>query len=434
MPHAPARYHRAAMALHWLLAGLLTLQFGLGLRLDRIAGLADRFNAYQLHKSLGIAILLFSLIRLVLRYAVPRPPAADGGPRGLAAKLVHGLFYVVMIGAPLSGWAVVSLARIKLPTVLFGVVPWPHLPLPPALLESAELGHSVLAWCLPGLIVLHLAGVAWHWRQNDGVVLRMAPAALGPGALLAGGAALLALPLLAGLTLTAPDWWRGLSARPAPAAGAPAGTGGPAGAVASSPAATAGPETPASLASPSADPAAETAQPAALASAASSGSDWSVLRGSRLGFSTSYGGTAINGSFGDWRAEIRFDPAHPDQARISAVIMLGSARSGDAERDETLKGPSFFNIANQPRARFAASGFQPAGKDRYTATGTLTLDGVSRPVRLTFALTITGNRARASGTASLSRLAYRVGRDEWEATDQIPDRVGISFTIDAVRR
>ena len=421
MSDQPVRYHRAAMTLHWLLAALLAFQFALGLRLESIAVLSDRFNAYQLHKSVGILILLFSSVRLVLRYIVPRPPAADGGAKGLAAKLTHGLFYAVMIGGPLTGWAVVSTAKIKLPTVLFGILPWPHLPLGAAMQEPAALAHSVLAWLLPALIALHLAGVAWHWRQNDGVAQRMVPAPVAPSGALLGGLSLLALAVVTGTVLTPPNWWHGISDPPAAAPSVAAG------AVQSAPIDAATPDPQATAPEPS-------SEPTSSETAAALSFDWQILPSSRLGFSTSYAGTAINGSFGNWRADIHFDPANPGQARINATIVLSSARSGDAERDDTLKGPSFFDVASQPTARFVASGFQHAGKDRYTAAGTLTLNGVSRPVRLTFTLVIAGDKARASGTASLSRLAYRIGRDEWEATDQIPDPVGIAFTINAVRK
>lgn len=418
MDHQPARYHRAAMMLHWLLAVLLTFQFALGLRLEDISRLSDRFNAYQLHKSIGVSILLLSLVRLGLRYALPRPLAADDGVKGLAAKFTHGLFYVVMIVGPLTGWAVVSTAKVKLPTVLFGIVPWPHLPMSAAMREPAELAHAVLAWMLPALIALHLVGVFWHWRNRDGVAQRMVPAAVTSSGALFGGLSLLAVSVVAGTMLTAPNWWQGISAT---------STAAPSAVTLPAPIHISLPEPQATKP----DPTPETVPSEA---AAELSFDWQMLPGSRLGFSTSYAGTAINGSFGNWRAQIHFDPAKLGQAKISAVIMLASARSGDAERDATLKGPSFFNTASQPTARFNAIGFQRTGKDRYSAAGTLTLNGVSRPVRLNFTLVVTGDKALASGTASLSRLAYGIGRDEWEATDQIPDAVGVSFTINAVRK
>ena len=68
----PARYHSAAIALHWVIAMLLVYQFTLGLRLDDATG-PTKFTAFQLHKSIGITVLLLSLLRLALRIALPRP-------------------------------------------------------------------------------------------------------------------------------------------------------------------------------------------------------------------------------------------------------------------------------------------------------------------------------------------------------------------------
>ncbi|MFM5893987.1 MAG: cytochrome b, partial [Novosphingobium sp.] len=169
---SPARYHTAAIVLHWLLAGLLVYQFALGLRLDELKG-SDKFVAFQLHKSIGITVLLLSLARAAMRQFVPRPAEFGAGAQKLAAKLVHWGFYAVMLLGPLTGWIVVSTAKIKLPTMLFGVVPWPHLPLPAAFNEPADLAHTVLVWSLPALILLHVAGVLYHWRLRDEVPGRM---------------------------------------------------------------------------------------------------------------------------------------------------------------------------------------------------------------------------------------------------------------------
>lgn len=416
MDLSPIRYHRATMMLHWLLALLLGFQFMLGLRLDEIADLHQKFNAYQLHKSVGIAILLFSLARLGLRLVVPRPPAADQGIKGLAASITHLLFYAVMIGGPLTGWALVSTARIKVPTVLFGVFPWPHLPLPASANGPAHLAHMVLVWLLPALVALHLLGVAWHWRRKDGVPERMLPRSLPTSGAVLAGLASIALSGLAGAQLAPPDWWRGILTA-APASSSP-----------TSP--------PAQPAAPSAAPAPSiTDQPAASPSEtdAPQSADWRVVAGSRLGFTTSYAGTAITGAFKSWNATIHFDPADLAQASIRATVSLSSAQSGDAERDTTLKGPGFFDIAVHPTATFAARHFERLGRDRYAAAGTLSLNGISRPVRLVFTLRVNGDKATAQGSATLSRLAFKVGQDEYESTDQIPDAVGVQFTINAVR-
>ena len=176
-----ARYHAAAIALHWLLAALLVFQFALGLRLEDVPG-PQKFTAFQFHKSIGITILLLSLARLALRLAIPRPAELGEGLQKLAGRLTHWAFYAVMLLVPLSGWIIVSTAKLKVPTMLFGLVNWPHLPLPAAFNQPADAAHTVLAWALPALIVLHVAAVIYHLRQRDAVPQRMFPAALAPGA------------------------------------------------------------------------------------------------------------------------------------------------------------------------------------------------------------------------------------------------------------
>jgi cytochrome b561 len=102
----------------------------------------------------------------------------------LISRLVHWGFYGIMIGMPLTGWAMVSASTRNLPTVLFGVAPWPHigfihaLPLDARKVWShwSETGHGVLAWLAYGLIVLHVSAVLKHaLLDRDPVLGRMAP-------------------------------------------------------------------------------------------------------------------------------------------------------------------------------------------------------------------------------------------------------------------
>ena len=408
----PARYHGAAIVLHWLLAALLVYQFALGLRLEDVAG-PLKFTAYQFHKSIGITILLLSLARLALRLAVPRPGEVGEGLQRLAGRLTHWAFYAVMLLVPLSGWIIVSTAKLKVPTMLFGAVPWPHLPLPAGFNEPAGVAHTVLAWTLPALIALHVAAVIYHLRQRDAVPGRMFPAALAPLLGLLGGLALLAATAGLGLAGPLPDLWH--RALTAPMVSPPESDD------ASDASDAAAAETPSPVPSPTAE------------TAATLSCNWTVEPGSRLSFTAHYGGEPVNGTFHKWQAKVRFCEDDLAKAAISATVNLGSADTQDATRDESLKGPSFFNSASFAQAKFTANGFKQLAPGRYSAGGTLSLHGVSRPVRLVFTLKVSGDTAQAQGSTTLSRLAFGVGSDEWTATDQIPDPVSVQFTIRAHR-
>ena len=66
----------------------------------------------DIHKPLGIAILVLALIRLAvrLRSGAPPLPADLPEPMKLAAHLSHYALYALMIAMPLIGWAMLSAA------------------------------------------------------------------------------------------------------------------------------------------------------------------------------------------------------------------------------------------------------------------------------------------------------------------------------------
>jgi cytochrome b561/polyisoprenoid-binding protein YceI len=403
----PARYSAAAIALHWALALLLAFQLGLGWRLEDLPKGVAQFTAFQLHKSVGILILLLSLARLLVRFAKPRPPLAEDKPLAmLLAKAVHALLYVAMIGGPLAGWVLVSTGKVRLQTMLFGTVPWPDLPLGAGWHEPAEVLHAALAWLLAGLIALHVAGaLRHHWLRRD-YLGRML---LGPGWSV--GIALAGLVVAYG----ASTFWTfaGLaSVAPVAASAGPVPSPEP---VAS--------ETPSPSPSPS-----ESASPAP-----DQASKWVLQGGGRLTFQAVYSGTPVQGSFGKWDADIVFSPEDLANSRIKVTVDLASVNTADSERDEMLRSDSFFAAATHPRATFTATRITARSAGRYVANGTLSLHGQQRPLALNFDLKIDGDVANASGSARLNRLSYGVGSGEWATTDPIADAVSIAFRLKARR-
>ena len=411
----PARYSGVAIALHWTIAAALAFQISLGWRLEG-PSTPLLFTLFQLHKSVGITILLLSLARLAMRFIRPRPAPVDGPAwaRALAAA-VHAGFYVVMIAGPLTGWALVSTAKIKVPTLIFGILPWPHLPIPAALghavHEISEQAHGLLAWLAIGLFLLHIAGALRHqWLLGGNVLGRMIPGARGKAI----PAVIAALALLFAAMAIAKMVGGSEPPRAAPA---------PVAAPVEEPAIV-----PAATPAPVAENAAVAAEDAPVVIP-----KWTVLPGGRLGFTASWNGDPVRGSFTRWRAAIAFDPAALDRSTIRVTVDLASADSGDAQRDESLKGSDFFDAAVHPSAVFTARTIRSLGGDRYEAAGDLSLKGIRRPVTLRFTLKITGNRARVTGTTQLDRTRFTVGTGEWAATDAIAAAVPVDFAFTAVR-
>jgi len=171
---------------------------------------------------------------------------------------------------------------------------------------------------------------------------------------------------------------------------------------------------------------------AALPAAAAPAQAWSVDAGaSRIGFSSTFGGEAFSGSFRRWDAQIRFDPKNLAGSSAVVTIDMASAATGDPDRDGALPQATWFSAKAHPRAIFRATGFKALGGDRYQASGTLTLRGVTKPLTLPFTLVITGDQAKMNARISLSRLAFGVGQDEWKATSVVPDAVAVTIVVSA---
>lgn len=178
------RYSHVAMLLHWVIAAMIVANLVLGWRTAALSGMAQ-FQMFQLHKSFGITVLVLSVARLGWRVFNP-PPAMPAMPRWQrhAATATHWLFYLMMIGMPLTGWAIVSVSPYNLPTLLWGAIPWPHL----GVLHALPIGqraqveaagstiHVMLAYGGAGLIALHVAAALKHqFVDRDGLLGRMIP-------------------------------------------------------------------------------------------------------------------------------------------------------------------------------------------------------------------------------------------------------------------
>lgn len=182
---APQRYSAVAILLHWSIALLVLALVGLGLVMTNLApGSPTQFSLYQWHKSLGITVLLLTLARIGWRLAHPVPalPANLRPWERAAARVTHVGLYVLLLAIPLSGWALVSASPWNIPTVLYGIIPWPHLPVLPALEDKAgaeavaKQAHNLLAWLAVALVALHVAAaLKHHFILRDDVLARMLP-------------------------------------------------------------------------------------------------------------------------------------------------------------------------------------------------------------------------------------------------------------------
>lgn len=447
MAASAQRYTAVAIVLHWAIAIAILYMIPLGfwMHLQAKDGqITDGvFRAFQLHKSIGLTVLLLSLVRLGWRLMNPPPPmpAHMPGWEKFAAKATHWAFYALTIGLPLSGWLYVSTGwsihddqPLGVTTYWFGLFRVPALfGLPQAgedlredVAEAAFTVHYVLAYSAIGLAVLHVAAALKHqFFDRDEVLAHMVPGIRAPFeteaqpkdpmrlAILGVGLSLVSVALIAALYAATTFI---SSAAPPPQAQSSFE-------VVETPAAA--PETP-SIAVGEPNP----ATPAAV-------STWRVdPRSSSIGFAFDYsdeesGSTRFEGRFTRWRADIRFDPNSLEQSSATVTIETASATDGVPIHDNALPTAEWFNSAAHPTAVFRTRDIRRAGNG-YEARGDLTIRGRERNVMLPFTLAISGDRASMNGRVSIDRRDFDIGNDT-EADDLISRDIDLTIRVEAVR-
>ncbi len=155
-------------------------------------------------------------------------------------------------------------------------------------------------------------------------------------------------------------------------------------------------------------------------SATALAADWQVLPASRLGFIGSQSGTPFTGTFSRFDAAIRFDPAALDASQFAVTIDTTSVNTQNAERDEILATSDWFHLKQFTQATFNTTAFTTTGDPQFTATGELTIRGITRPVQFAFSWQANGNEAKLVGESLLDRRDFDVGIGEW-ATDEMVD-------------
>ncbi len=384
------RYTSVAITLHWVMALLLGFMIWLGWNMD------ENEARYQLHKSIGITILFLTIARIGWRILNP-PPADAAGLKPLesrASKVVHASFYALMVLLPLGGWLMVSVSTFQIPTVLYGAVSWPHLPFTSGLrsetlYETVAFVHSKGAWVIIALLALHVAGAIKHEVSGEeGVLKRMVPglfgraaAPLAParGALVAFGGSLALFSVIAATSFLGAVSAKGQAA----------------------------------------------AQPAAGSAITP---NWAVdYDASSITFAGVHDGKRFEGVFGNWTADVRFDPEDLASSAVFVRIDTSSARTGTKLYDDSLRADEWFAVRAHPEATVRLDRFE-TNSEGYRAVAAVQIKEVTLDLPLKFSLGIEDNIAILSGSATLSRKAFNLGQSSDPAATWVADTVEITLS------
>lgn len=137
-----------------------------------------------------------------------------------------------------------------------------------------------------------------------------------------------------------------------------------------------------------------------------------------LGYSWIYGG------FNDFDGAFTFDESSPAADKVNVTINTNSVDTNHAERDKHIRSADFLNVAKYPQATFTSTEVKKDG-DEYDITGNLTLNGVTKPVKLEAKLIGQGDdpwgnyRAGFEATGSIKLKDFNITRDLGPASQEV---------------
>ena len=171
------RYNLVAQIFHWVIVALFCWLFYLAFVMTDLPLGPEKFKLYNLHKSLGITILLLTLLRLGWRRMSPPPPLPESMPdwQRRAASVSHFLIYFLVFVQVIAG--IVHSWAADFPIVVFGLfrIPSPIAP-SEALKVAMNWAHFIAGWSFFILLLTHiLAALHHHFVVKDDILLRMIP-------------------------------------------------------------------------------------------------------------------------------------------------------------------------------------------------------------------------------------------------------------------
>lgn len=164
-----------SVANHWLTAALVVGMVVLGLYMADLPKGPDKFQLIDLHKSVGVLILVLALARIFWRLGNRWPKLLGEYSvwQKKSARLVHYVLISVLVLLPLSGWLMSSAGGHTVD--VFGLFALPDL-----IGKNKALGgffhefHEIIAWSLIAIVALHfLAAMKHQFVDRDATLPRM---------------------------------------------------------------------------------------------------------------------------------------------------------------------------------------------------------------------------------------------------------------------
>ena len=141
------------------------------------------------------------------------------------------------------------------------------------------------------------------------------------------------------------------------------------------------------------------------------------------------------GRFNDFSGSLVVDDANLGSAKVEITAKMDSVDTNDAKRDQHLKSPDFFNVAQFPTMTFKSTSVSKDGST-YKVQGNLTLHGVTKSLTISMQKTGEGDdpwgnhRIGYEGQMSFNRSDF--GMDKMPGA--VGDKVWVTIAVEGIRK
>lgn len=171
---------------------------------------------------------------------------------------------------------------------------------------------------------------------------------------------------------------------------------------------------------------------------------WTIDPGhSRLGFSARHAMiTTVRGSFNELEGEFVADLEDLSRSHASVIVQAASVDTRNAQRDEHLRSPDFFDVERFPTISFESTAIEEIRERAYIVTGNLTIRDVTQ--QITIPLELAGvmvdsfgeTRAGFEGSRRIRRRDFGL---EWNMPMDkggvlVSEKIDLELEISAVKQ
>ena len=113
------------------------------------------------------------------------------------------------------------------------------------------------------------------------------------------------------------------------------------------------------------------------------------------------------GRFNNPTGSFTFDEEDPSKSNFQVQVKAASFDSGNAQRDQHVRGPDFLGSKEFPNVTFKSKSVKAAGEGKYEVAGDLTLHGKTKPVTVVLEkIGSNGNVIGFEGTTEIRRSDF----------------------------